>query len=129
MAWEVVKIDSSRQGKNTAYVSVGFGRLALSSAACDLIKDFNEYKYAQLLKDRKEGKLLIGIKLYKEFEANTIKIGKRKFKGTVIEKSLLIDNKRIIEDLFGIQGAQNKSTRYPIILDENDKTLLIIHGN
>ena len=128
MNWETVKIDSSRQGKNTAYASIGFGRIVLNSAACELVDNFSEYKYVQILKARKDGKLCVGIKLLKDCKENSIKIGKRKIKGAIVEKSLSIDNKPLMEDLFGIQGTQNKATRYPVVLDDDDKSILVIYG-
>ena len=128
MNWETVKIDSSRQGKNTAYASIGFGSIVLNSAACGLIENFPEYKYVQILKARKDGKLCVGIKLLKDYKENSIKIGKRKSKGVIVENSLSIVNKPLMEDLFGIQGTQNKATRYPVILDDDDKNILVIYG-
>lgn len=129
MNWETVKIDGNRQGKNTAYASIGFGRIVLNSAACSLIDNFNDYKYAQILKARKDGKLCVGIKLLKDCKENSIKIGKRKIKGVIVEKSLSLDNKSLMEDLFGIQGTQNKATRYSVVLDDEDKNILVIYGN
>lgn len=128
MNWETIKIDSSRQGRNTAYASIGFGRIVLNSAACGLVENFTEYKYVQILKARKDGKLCVGIRLLKDYKENSIKIGKRKVKGVVVENSLSIDNKSLMEDLFGIQGTQNKSTRYPIVLDDDEKNILVICG-
>ncbi len=128
MNWETIKIDSSRQGRNTAYASIGFGRIVLNSAACGLVENFTEYKYVQILKARKDGKLCVGIRLLKDYKENSIKIGKRKVKGVVVENSLSIDNKSLMEDLFGIQGTQNKSTRYPIVLDDDEKNILVIYG-
>ena len=128
MNWETIKIDSSRQGRNTAYASIGFGRIVLNSAACGLVENFTEYKYVQILKARKDGKLCVGIRLLKDYKENSIKIGKRKVKGVVVENSLSIDNKSLMEDLFGIQGTQNKSTRYPIVLDGDEKNILVIYG-
>ena len=128
MNWETIKIDSSRQGRNTAYASIGFGRIVLNSAACGLVENFTEYKYVQIFKARKDGKLCVGIRLLKDYKENSIKIGKRKVKGVVVENSLSIDNKSLMEDLFGIQGTQNKSTRYPIVLDDDEKNILVIYG-
>ena len=128
MNWETIKIDSSRQGRNTAYASIGFGRIVLNSAACGLVENFTEYKYVQILKARKDGKLCVGIRLLKDYKENSIKIGKRKVKGVVVENSLSIDNKSLMGDLFGIQGTQNKSSRYPIVLDDDEKNILVIYG-
>ena len=64
----------------------------------------------------------------KDCKENSIKIGKRKIKGVIVENSLSIDNKPLMEDLFGIQGTQNKATRYPVVLDDDDKNILVIYG-
>ena len=34
-----------------------------------------------------------------------------------------------MEDIFGIQGTQNKVTRYSVLLDSDDKNILVIYGD
>ena len=63
MAWELVKINNNKSGKNSAYASIGFGSIVLSSAACDLVENVGKYKYVQLYKTRQGGGLRVGIKL------------------------------------------------------------------
>ena len=75
----------------------------------------------------KDGKLCVGIKLLKDFQQDSIKISKRKINGEIIENSASIDNKLLMEEVFGIQGTQNKVTRYSVLLDDEDKNLLVIY--
>ena len=128
MNWETVKISSKSRGKTSAYASVGFGRISLSYGACALVEDFPKYKYAQILRARKDGKLCIGIRLLVESAENTIRISKRKIKGELIEYSGSIDSKPLVEELFGIEGAQNKATRHSVVLDDTEKNILVIYG-
>ena len=128
MNWETIKISSKSRGKTSAYASVGFGRISLSYGACALVDDFPKYKYAQILRARKDGKLCIGIRLLEESAENTIRISKRKIKGELIEYSGSIDSKPLVEELFGIEGAQNKATRHSVVLDDSEKNILVIYG-
>ena len=128
MAWELVKINNNKSGKYSAYASIGFGSIELSSAACDLVENVGKYKYVQLYKTRQGGGLRVGIKLMENCAENTIKVTKRKVKGEVMEKSVCINNKPLMEEIFGIQGTQNKATRYSVKLDEQDHTMLVIYG-
>ncbi len=52
MAWELVKINNNKSGKYSAYASIGFGSIVLSSAACDLVENVGKYKFVQLYKTR-----------------------------------------------------------------------------
>lgn len=128
MAWELVKINNNKSGKNSAYASIGFGGIVLSSAACDLVENVGKYKYVQVYKSRQNGRLCVGIKLLEDCAENTIKITKRKINGEVMEKSVCINNKPLMEEIFGIQGTQNKATRYSVKRDEQDRTMLVIYG-
>ena len=92
------------------------------------MEDINDYKYAEILRGEKDGKLCIGVKLLREYNENAIKIGKRKCNGKIVEQSLSIDNKNVIGEAFGIQGTQNKATRYSVNLDENEKNIFVISG-
>ncbi|MBQ7165256.1 MAG: hypothetical protein IJR61_07985, partial [Clostridia bacterium] len=122
------KNQNTSKSRNSAYASIGFGRISFNTGACELIENFPSYNYAKILKAKKDGKLLIGVKLYTEYDENSIKISKRKLNGKIVDKSFNIENKPLMEELFGIQGTQNKVTRYSVKLDPEDKTILIIYG-
>lgn len=127
MKWETIKISNNNKGKENAYASIGFGRITMSSASCRLIERLNDYEYVMLMKATDNKKLKVGVKLLKQKEENTIRIGKRKNKGEIVENSLIIDNKNVMKEIFGIQGTQNKVTNYSVELSPEDKTLLIIN--
>ena len=129
MNWEAVKISSRSRGKTSAYASIGFGRINLSYGACALVKDFPKFKFAQILRGKKDGRLCIGIKLLEESGENTIRLSKRKVKGKVVEYSGSIDSKPLVEELFGMEGNAKKATRRSIVLDDTDKNILVIFGD
>ena len=124
-----MKISSKSRGKTSSYASVGFGRINLSYGACLLIKDFPKYKYAQVLRGKKDGKLCIGIRFLEESGEDTIRLSKRKVKGQVVEYSGSIDSKPLVSELFGIEGDQHKVTRHSVVLDDDDKNILVIYGD
>lgn len=108
--------------------STGLGRLTLNLPACNLIEDFDSYKYAQLLTDTQpNGKTCIGILLLREKAENSIKITKRLYKGEYA-RSFSLNNKSVMEKLFGIRGTQNKVTNYPVEKDANEPNLLVIRN-
>ena len=114
MFWETVKIENVNKGRTMPYASVGFGRISLSAAACELLGDYNQYKYAEFLKARENGKLCIGIKFLKEATPNSILIKRRKMSDGKLVAGMDISNKRVIEDLFGITGTASIATRFDV---------------
>ena len=57
MIWKTVKITNDKKGKTTPYASVGFGRITLNTAACELIENYEDYQYAELLTGYENNKL------------------------------------------------------------------------
>ena len=125
MDWEVVKITASKKGRNTPYATIGYGRISLSKAACNLIENFQQYNYAQLLKGKRNNKLCIGIKFFKESAPDTIKINRKVVNGKQLN-SASIENKMIVEELFGIAGTDRKSTKYNV--EKDAENILMIYG-
>ena len=78
MGWEVVKIPTSSRGRTSPYASVGFGRLSLSAAACELIDNYETYTHVQLLKNRVNNRLCIGVRFLKEAAPDSLKISRKK---------------------------------------------------
>lgn len=114
MNWETVKIENINKGRTVPYASVGFGRVSLSAAACELLENYNQYAYVVFLKSRDNGKLCIGLKFLKEYAPNSIAIGRRKTKDGKIVAGIDVTNKRVMEDLFGPTGSANKATRFDV---------------
>lgn len=114
MNWETVKIENANKGRTMPYASVGFGRISLSAAACELLGDYNQYKYVEFLTARENGKLRIGIKFLKEDTSNSITIKRRKQKDGKPVGGMDIAQKNAVEKLFGITGTANKATRFDV---------------
>ena len=126
MNWEVVKIPQNSRGRTTPYVSVGFGRLSLSAAACELIENHQTIKYAELLKGKINNKLCIGVRLLRESTANSLAVSRKKDSNGKMVTGMDISNKRVIEELFGPSGSAQKTTRYNVRRDETAENILII---
>ena len=126
MNWEIVKIPENRRGRTMPYVSVGFGRLSLSAAACELIENHETIKYAELLKGKNNNKLCIGVRLLREPTANSLAVTRKKDSNGKPVTGMDISNKRVIEELFGPSGSAQKATRYNVRRDETDENILVI---
>lgn len=127
MNWEPVKIYNEQKGRNTPYASIGYGRISLNAAACELIKDNNEFTYAKLLKATQGKKTFVAIRFLKEYDSDAIKIKRKTIKGKLIA-GLSIETKGVIADLFGTDGENKVATRYNVKkekYDENEDILVI----
>ena len=127
MEWELVKIENNKKGRGTPYASVGFGRLSLSAAACELLDNFDKYSFVELLKGKKNNKMCIGVRFLKESERtqDSLPIKRKNVDGKVV-KGADIANKKIMEDLFGINGSANKSTRFAVEKDKDMDNILVV---
>lgn len=130
MQWETVKIKNDRKGRTMPYASVGFGRLSLSSAACELIDNFEKYAYVELLKATVNNETLIGVRFLQESEKtlNSLPIKRRKLKDGTAIGGIDICNKGTIGELFGPTGTQNKAVRFGVKKDPDEDNILIIYG-
>lgn len=130
MIWETVKIKNERKGRTMPYASVGFGRLSLSCAACELIDNFDSYPYVELLKATVNNETLIGVRFIKESDltSNSLPVKRRKLKNGTVVGGVDICNKGTMGELFGITGTQNKATRFGVKKDPDEETVLIIYG-
>ena len=126
MNWEVVKIPGNRRGKSIPHASVGFGRLSLSAAACELIKNHQEITHAELLRGKVNNSLCIGVRLLTEPTENALAVSRKKDKNGKLVTGMDISNKAIIENLFGPVGSANKITRFNVKKDEDADNILII---
>lgn len=116
MEWNVVKV-SKTSGKSAPFVSIGRGQLDFSAAACDLLEDYEKYKYAQLLTAKEKGKAVVAVKFLENYEADTIPIKRKEHDGKLI-KGMTIVNKGVIAELFGKDGKNEGMVRYGVELIE-----------
>lgn len=133
MDWEVVKVrDSLRNagragGRTTPYASIGFGRIALNTAACELIDNYEQCKFVELLRGRHKNKACVGVRFLSPLETSVdaMPIRRRVHKG-VPTGGVDIHGKRIMEELFGPAASASKSTRYSVEKDNRNDNILII---
>lgn len=130
MIWETVKIKNERKGRTMPYASVGFGRLSLSCAACELINNFENFPYVELLKAVVNNETLIGVRFVSENNktTNSLPVKRRKLKNGTTVGGVDICNKGTMSELFGLAGTQNKATRYGVKKDPDEDNILIIYG-
>jgi hypothetical protein len=114
MEWQVVKV-SETSGNNVPFVSIGRGQLDFNAVSCELVGDIGQYKYAQLLKGKENGKAVVGVKFLTEFEDNAILIKRKIIDGKQIQ-GMTVRNKGIIEELFGKDGSNNGMVRHKVEL-------------
>ncbi len=130
MKWEVVKVQSRERNLRSGsapYASVGFGRIALNITACSLIENYEQYKYAELLKGRQRSKLCIGVRFLLEDERtpNSLPL-RRRMRNGIPTGGFDIHGKQITEELFGPAASASKSTRYNVAKDDENGNILII---
>ena len=125
MAWSVVKIDSGKKCLGIPSASVGFGRLSLNVAACELIQNYESYQYAELLQDPSRPST-VGVRLLEESTEDSIKIKRKIMKGKVTG-GIDIPSKNHMEKLFGITGTQNKTTHFSVKKEKDEKNILVIY--
>ena len=124
MAWSVVTIENNAKCRSKPYASVGFARVSLNVAACALLNDSDKYNYAEFLRDEAQ-KSKVGIHFLTEASENAVVLKRRISKGKAIG-GIDISSKAHVEKLFGVKGTQKQVTRYDVVRDENDPTILII---
>ena len=130
MFWETVKIKNEAKGRTVPYASVGFGRISISVAACELIKEYTQYSFAELLKGKINNKPCIGVRLLHEKERteNSLPIKRRQVSGKFIG-GFEIASKLTLEELFGPSASASKATRYNAIKDPDSDNILIVFLN
>lgn len=126
MAWEIVKIPADNRGRTAPYASVGCGKLSLSTAACGLIYNYEEFPYVLLRKNRINNRLCIGVQFLKEATRDSILISRKKSKNGEFIGGIDISSKKIMESLFGLAATSNKVTRYDVKIDNSFDNFLII---
>lgn len=112
MEWKIVKINQSI-GKNVPFVSIGRGQMDFSAAACELLEDYERYKYAQMLTAKENGLTVVAVKFLEEAEEDTIRIKRKKQNGKKI-KGMTVVNKGVISALFGKNGSNDGMIRYKV---------------
>lgn len=114
MEWQIVPVKQDG-GRTAPFVSIGRGSLEFNATAADLVKDVGNYKYAQILKAKDKGKVIIGVKFLEEPEEECIPIKRKVVDGKTI-RGMTVANKGIVEELFGKDGSNNGRSRKKVEL-------------
>ena len=77
-----------------------------------------------MLKDKNNSDC-IGVRFLKNNTTDSIKIKRKVINGKVIA-GVSIENKKTIEDIFGMKGTAKKTTRYNVEKDKDADNILII---
>ena len=133
MDWEVVKIRGPLRNagrwnsRGTPYASVGFGRLSLNTAACELIDMFEQAKNVELLRGRHKNKACVGVRFLSPLETSPDMLPiRRRIRDGVASGGVDIHGKRIMEELFGPAASATKTTRYSVEKDNQNSNILIV---
>ena len=133
MEWSVVKLEKevSKSIYSAPCASVGNGRLRLNSGACKLIKNYDQYSYVEFLQGKKNGGNCIGVRFLLEEQktVNSLPIKKYSPSKTTghTTAGININNKRVLEKLFGHSASAKTVEKFNVELDEDDKTILVIY--
>lgn len=129
MDWQTIKIPNQSRGKCTPYASIGHNQLILSAAACELIENYEEYEFVELLIPKNRDKIkMVGVKLCKISSNDSIKIRRIRYKDKY-SKGIIISNKKILANIFGVDRASGDVTRFPVKKDDEDDSILVITLN
>ncbi len=112
MEWEVFALKQTG-GRTAPFVSIGRGALDFSQAACELINDNGQYKYAQILTAKEKGKVVVGVKFLTDYTDNSIPIKRKTLNGKTVA-GMTVRNKDAIERLFGKDGANKGMVRHQV---------------
>lgn len=113
MEWEVFKLNQTG-GRTAPFVSIGRGQLDFNAAACKLVNDSGEYKYAQILKGKEGGRAVVAVKFLKEYEENSIPIKRKSQQNGKSIQGMTVRNKDAIESLFGKDGKNDGMVRHKV---------------
>ncbi len=113
MEWEVFKLDQTG-GRTAPFVSIGRGQLDFNAVACELVGDYGEYKFAQILTGKERGKTVVAVKFLREYEENSITIKRKVQQNGKSIQGMTVRNKDAIERLFGKDGSNKGMVRHKV---------------
>lgn len=125
MAWEVVKVDDSKVVRGIPRATVGYGRISLNVAACNLLHNFESYKFAELLMDKSKRPTEYGIKFLVANTQDSIAIKRKVIKGKVVG-GIEVASMEHVGKLFGEEGRNKFSTHYSVTLDKTEQDIVVL---
>lgn len=130
MKWNVIEKTARGPRKTDAFASVGRNQLNISSGAVARIKDYKNYKHAEIMRALEGNDVYIGIRLLLEPTPNSLPIRRKKGADGKEINGITISDKITLSKAFGTQIAQKKGfTRYDLMRDKNTPNILMIKLN
>lgn len=124
MAWQTVIVDPKKTVRGTPAASIGYGRISLNVAACNLIDNYTQYKHVELQEDP-ERPGLVGIRFLKEATSLSISIKYKMVKNPKTREyqqvgGLEISSKEHMNQLLGGIGTGRKTTKFKVEKEQPD---------
>ena len=126
MKFETIHPDNSKR-TNFPFISVGNGRLEISAIACNQLRRYKRFNWAELSIGEKKNDICLAIRFYEKQTKDSFMISKKLVKEKQIN-NMYISNRQVMKDIFGESGIAKKMTRYSdLAIDPiNDLILLKI---
>ena len=123
MAWITVQTKPGAGTKAVPAATIGYGRVELNKAACELLGDYTKYSCVEFLIDSDTQE--IGMRFLEDFTFNSVPIKRKATDGKPVA-GLTISSKSLMQELFGEEGVSKKGTRHQVMTDPEDKAILVI---
>ncbi len=124
--WKKVEVENRAKVRNVPSASIGYGRIGLNVAACELIDNYEKYKFAEIFSDSEQSSAF-GIQFLEESTPNSIVIKRKQANGKPVG-GIELSSKAHLEKMFGVLGigTQKKTTRYSVKRDKSLENFLVL---
>ena len=124
MNWIPVEVRSTEHPRTAPSASVGYGRIELNKAACELVDDIGRYPFVELLLDADSNRS--ALRLLSSSTTKSISM-RPKISGGKRTGGVSIASKAHMRELFGDEGVQRRTTHYAVTLDSQQSPLLVLN--
>lgn len=124
MSWNIVTVDSSTSTKGVPTASIGYGRITLNKAACELLDSFSRFGYVLLLTDP-DRPSVVALRFYVDAPEQGIKLRRRTANGKPIS-GVEIASRPHMEKIFGLVGTQKATTLYNVTVEPSEASMLVL---
>ena len=114
-----------KQSEEFPRATVGYERISLNVAACNLFPKFEDFKFAELLRDKSKRPTEYGIKFLLENTQDSIALKRKVVKGKIVG-GIEISSMEHVGKLFGEEGRNKFSTHYSVTLDKTEQNIVVL---
>lgn len=113
LVWEKVDVKHISRRNGEAFASIGQGRIALNSEACELIDDIYSYEWINILQAKNGNRVVkIGLRFTNNKDKNSLRATRRKYKGREVG-GININSKSLVKQFFG-ETKETTTGRYNV---------------